>query len=61
MTEVFRPEHIGGNVAVCSKCDKAFVDNNYYEYCPRCGCRIRESNIKISEDINEQTRKTSST
>jgi rRNA maturation endonuclease Nob1 len=48
--KVYPPTHQGGGIAFCSKCEKSFVDNNYYEFCPRCGCRIRIININIREE-----------
>ena len=39
--EVYTPKHTGGGIVFCSKCEKSFIDNSYYEFCPRCGCRIR--------------------
>ena len=46
--KVYTPKHQGGGVVFCSNCEKSFVDNVYYEYCPRCGCRIRESKYIIN-------------
>ena len=46
--KVYTPKHHGGGVVFCSNCEKSFVDNVYYEYCPRCGCRIRESKYIIN-------------
>ena len=52
--KVYTPQHQGGGIAFCSKCEKSFIDNNYYEFCPRCGCRIRynihNSNIQTNTE-----------
>lgn len=51
--EIYTPTHLGGGIAFCSKCEKSFVDNNYYEFCPRCGCRIRHITTHNKETENE--------
>ena len=60
---VYPPQHSGGGVAFCSNCDKSFIDNTYYEYCPRCGCRIRLKVNKVKQENkvnNEKSTETSS-
>ena len=53
--EIYTPTHQGGGIAFCSKCEKSFIDNSYYEFCPRCGCRIRypKTNINKVETTND--------
>lgn len=53
--KVYTPTHHGGGIAFCSKCEKSFVDNTYYEFCPRCGCRIRYAkNINNNQETSNE-------
>ena len=57
---IYTPTHQGRGIAFCSKCDKSFIDNNYYEFCPRCGCRIRYPKYTLNnmEKHNDQPTET---
>lgn len=51
--KIYPPQHQGGGIVFCSKCEKSFIDNSYYEFCPRCGCRIRNNNFIRQEKVKE--------